>query len=199
MRLYADHPVRRARQLLADLLALGWLVLAVALGRAVHAALSAAAEPLRRVADVGRELDRSMSSAAGTAADVPIVGERLGRPLRDAAAAGQRLSDAGLDGVALIETLAVVVGVLVALLPALLVLVPWLVLRLRYARGAGEARRLADDPAGRDLLALRALVTQSPARLLGAGADPVAAWRAADPETSRRLAALELARWGLRP
>ncbi|UNX53678.1 hypothetical protein MF406_11840 [Georgenia sp. TF02-10] len=199
MRLYADHPARRARQVAGDLLVLGWLVLCAGAGAAVHGAVAALAAPLRRVARVGGQIEDSMTDAGSTASDVPIVGDGLGRPLIEVAAAGERLREAGLDAAGLVEMLATVVGVLVALLPALIVLLPWLVRRLRFARRAGEVRRLASDPAGLDLLALRALVGQPPARLAAVGPDPVAAWRAGDAAVRRRLAELELARWGLRP
>lgn len=197
MRLYADLPARRFRQIVADVLALGWVVVCVAVGRAVHGALAGLAEPLRRVADVGEGIDTSMSEAAGRTGDLPLLGERVSAPFRDAAAAGQRLSDAGVEAAGLVEALAVVVAVLIAALPALAVLVPWLVQRLRFARGAGETRRLASSSAGRDLLALRALVTRPPAELAAVAPDAVAAWRAGDPEVARRLAALQLARSGI--
>lgn len=184
--------------MLADLLVIAWLALCTMAGLAVHALLSGVAAPLRRVGEVGRDFDASMSEVAETASDVPVVGDRLEVPFLDAAAAGQRLRDAGGEGAALIDSLALTLGVLLALLPALLVLVPWLLVRVRFARRAAAARRLADDPTGRDLLALRALLTQPAATLRATVREPVAGWRTGDPDVSRRLAALELARLGLR-
>ncbi len=184
--------------MLADLFALGWLALCTAAGRAVHELLGAVAAPLRRVSEVGRDVDTSMSEAAGTASDVPVVGDRLGVPFLDVAAAGRRLREAGDEGAALVDSLAVTLGVLTSVVLGLLVLVPWLAARVMFARHATIARHLADSPGGRDLLALRALVNQPVTRLSAEVPDPVAAWRAGDPETSRRLAALELARLGLR-
>ncbi|TRW47319.1 hypothetical protein [Georgenia yuyongxinii] len=199
MRLYADLPARRVRQVTGDVLVLVWLGLCVAAGAAVHGAIAVVAGPFRQVAEVGGGIEANMTSAGATAGGVPLVGDRLAAPFDGVAAAGERLQRAGLDGAGLVETLAVVVGVLLATLPALVVLVPWLVARLRFARHAGEVRRLAADPAGLDLLALRALAHRPPSLLAAAAAAPVRAWRDGDPAATRRLAGLELARWGVAP
>ncbi len=82
---------------------------------------------------------------------------------------------------------------MVGALPVLLV---WLPLRLRYARGARSAIRARRHDT--DLLALRAMTHQPVQRLLRRGPRPGAAWRRDDRAVVHGLAALELASLGLR-
>ena len=75
--------------------------------------------------------------------------------------------------------------------------------RLAAAAGALDApgrvgAKLAAGPAGRDLLALRALATQPLGKLTRIGPDVAEAWRRGDDATVDALAALELRQLGLR-
>jgi hypothetical protein len=65
MRLYADRPDRRARQVASDVGLLAWAVLWALVARAVHQAVLVLAEPGRSVEDLGRSIADSMGSAAG--------------------------------------------------------------------------------------------------------------------------------------
>jgi hypothetical protein len=199
MKFYADLPSRRARQVAGDVLVAAWLVLCTVLALSVHALVEAGAAPLRRVADVGAAIEDGMGDAGRGAGDVPLLGERLREPFDDVAASGARLQEAGVDGAALVETLAVLVAVFAAVLLGGAVLLPWLALRVRYAAGAGAVRRLRAQPGGAELLALRALASRPPDLLSAVGPAPAAAWRAGDPVTTARLAAVELGHWGVAP
>src|SRR4051812_50136957 len=102
MRLYADRPDHRARQIGADLGLVAWAVLWVLVARVVHRAVLVLAQPGDAVADLGRSISDTMGSAAGAAEDVPVVGDELSAPfdaLGDAGGAGTRAgtpaSDAG--------------------------------------------------------------------------------------------------------
>ena len=86
----------------------------------------------------------------------------------------------------------------VLIFPLGLVLFGWLPLRLRWMRRAGAARALRNAPAGRDLLALRALAGQPLRRLTRIDPDVAQAWRRGDQATVDALAALELRALGLR-
>jgi hypothetical protein len=89
------------------------------------------------------------------------------------------------------------VGLLV--FPLGLVLLVWLPLRVRFIRRAGAAAALRASPAGRDLLALRALAKQPLPELTRIHPDVAEAWRRGDDSTVDALAALELRSLGLRP
>jgi len=82
--------------------------------------------------------------------------------------------------------------------PLALVLFLWLPLRLRWIRRAGVASGVRDQPAGRDLLALRALASQPLNELAKLGPDIAQSWRNGDAEAVDALAALELRRLGLK-
>ena len=67
------------------------------------------------------------------------------------------------------------------------------------ARRAADTKTLTSTPAGRRLLALRALANQPLRRLTRLpGDDPATAWIDDDPAAVRALAALETRRWGVR-
>ena len=66
-------------------------------------------------------------------------------------------------------------------------------------RRAGVASVVRDEPAGRDLLALRALATRPLNQLAALGPDIAQSWRAGDASAVDALAALELNGLGLRP
>jgi hypothetical protein len=196
MKLYAELPGRAARQLLADLLAVGWLAGFGALAEQARQLLLALRAPASGLADAGTRIGDVFASAARTAGRTPLVGDQLAAALDGGQAAGRALVGVGEQQVALISALATGTAALVLLLGVLPVLVLWLPLRLRYARAAGAAA--ASRTGAPDLLALRAL-TRVPVRRLHAVADdPAAGWRRADPDVVRQLAALELRRLGLR-
>jgi hypothetical protein len=93
----------------------------------------------------------------------------------------------------------VLLALVVVAVPLGLVLFLWLPLRLRWMRRAGVISGLRDEPAGRDLLALRALAGQPLNRLAKLGPDIAQSWRNGDAEAVDALAELELRRLGLRP
>jgi hypothetical protein len=93
--------------------------------------------------------------------------------------------------------LAVVLALAVAAPPTLGVVMPWLVLRIRFFRRKWTVSALAATPAGEQLLALRALANRPLRRLTAVTTDPVGAWRVADPGAIRGLAALELRSAGI--
>jgi hypothetical protein len=99
---------------------------------------------------------------------------------------------AGRDQQSLVGTIALVLGLLVALVPIAFIVRHWLLRRVSFVRRAAAARSLAATPGGTELLALRALSSRKPAALLKAHPDPVAAWRAGDPRVVRQLADLAL-------
>jgi hypothetical protein len=195
---YAATPGRALIQAAADFMVLLWLVLWFLIGKAVHTAISAFAEVGRKVEGGANGIAGNLDSAGSGAGKIPLVGDTVSKPLRAAGDAARDLAGAGhgLDQRA--TTLAIVLALAVAVPPALAVFVPWLLLRLRFARRAGVAATLARTPGGDRLLALRALTNRPLSRILLVGPDPVEGWRTGDPDTIRQLAALELRSAGLK-
>jgi hypothetical protein len=190
---YAATPGRALVQASADLLVLLWLVLWYYVGRAVHSAVAAVAAVGRQVQDGADGIAGNLDQASREASRIPLVGDRVSSPLRAAGSAARDLAGAGhgLDERA--TWLAIVLALAVAIPPVLAVLLPWLLLRLRFAYRAGAAAELARTAGGQEVLALRALANR-PVRnvLAAAGENPVEAWRRGDGEVVARLATLEL-------
>ncbi|MGY1840135.1 MULTISPECIES: hypothetical protein [unclassified Modestobacter] len=201
MRLYADRPDRRARQVAGDLALLLWAVLWVLVARAVHGAVLTLAEPGRAVAGLGRSLSEAMDSAAGAADDVPMVGDELAGPFEALGRAGASVTGAGQATEDAVHTLAAVLAVVLVVLPVGWLLARRLPARLHWAREAGATDRLLGtggvEPADLELLAARAMATAPLAELARLPVGIGARWRDGDPAAVRDLAGLELRRLGL--
>ncbi|NQX12505.1 hypothetical protein HQQ80_12765 [Microbacteriaceae bacterium VKM Ac-2855] len=197
MQLYSASPVARARQLSADVLALASIVGFGALGSTVGALIGSTAALGRGLADAGEGFEGTMTDASSALAGIPLLGSAASTPFSQAGAAGATLAQAGRDQQSLIETVAWIIGLLIALVPIAVVLLVWLRRRIGFARRAASARRLAAAPGGRDLLALRALSSVEPRILLALDTDVAARWRDADPQTVDALAALALREAGV--
>jgi hypothetical protein len=218
MRLYADRPERRARQLAADLGLLVWAVSWVLVARLVYRAVLVLAAPGRSLEDLGRSIADSMDSAAGAADGVPVVGDELADPFVTLGRAGDLVAGAGQTAQDAAQTLATTLAGALLVLPVGWMLLRWAPWRLRWAREAAAAERLArgaraprssgaagdsgSTPAGArgpdlELLAARALATAPLPALAGLPAGTGAGWRSGDPAAVRALAGLELRRLGL--
>jgi hypothetical protein len=195
---YARSPVLRGRQLLADVGLLAWVVLWVLVARAVHDAVLALAGPGRAVEDLGTSVADSMGSAAEAARGVPLVGDDLSAPFDALGEAGGSVGGAGQAAQDAVGTLATVLAVVLVVLPVGWLLLRWLPWRLGWLRDATAAERLLAATPDLELLAARAIATAPLPALAALPAGTGAAWRAGDPDATRSLAALELARLGLR-
>ncbi len=194
---YADRGSRRVAQVLGDLLVVGWIVLWIWAGVQVHDATLALAEPGERAAASAAGLSSSFEDAGGFLGQVPLVGDGVRAPFEKAAAASDQLAAAGTTQAQAARRLAWWLGVVVAAVPSLYVLARWLPGRWRYAREAGAGAQLLAGGPHLELFAWRALAQAPLSRLTALGPDPAGALRDGDPEMVRRLAALELERWGL--
>ncbi|QHC54337.1 hypothetical protein EV639_103203 [Rathayibacter tanaceti] len=199
MQIYADLPSARARQIVADALALGVAAVAIAAGLAVGSLIAGLAEIGRRLESAGSGFGSTMSDAGTTLGGIPLLGDAVRAPFDEASGAGSVLAAAGRDQQQLASALAVVAGLAVAGLPLLLLAVLWLRPRLRFARRTAALRALGATAAGSELLALRALTEATPREIVAAHPEAVPAWRRGDPVATAALAALALRRSGLRP
>lgn len=199
MKLYADLTGRRTLQILSDLFVLGWIAVWVWAGRTVHDATLALRQPADTLASAGGSFSGNMTTAGDQLGRVPGIGDDLRRPFESAAGTGNQITKAGQDLGIAVDRLAFILGILIALVPILIVVGSWLILRWRFARRATAAQRFIDADADLDLFALRAMARQPMHRLAEISDDPAGAWRRQETTTIRALALLELRASGLRP
>ncbi|MEU9004744.1 hypothetical protein [Streptomyces sp. NPDC048551] len=201
MRLYAQTPARRNRQVLGDLVAVALVAAAVWFALAVRDAVMLLAEPGRKVESSGDGLASELAKAGDAASRVPLVGDLLKKPLQSAADASTGFADAGQSLQDTVGQIADLTTAALITVPVAFVLLLWLPPRLRWIRRSATVRHLLDAPGGADLLALRAL-TGPPGDLAalpvpaGGLAD---AWRRGDQQVIADLSAIALRRAGLRP
>ncbi|GGM15847.1 MULTISPECIES: hypothetical protein [Micromonospora] len=198
MKIYADRSPVALRQLLTDLLVVAWVYGSIRGALWLHDLVEKLAVPGQKLEGAGGGLADNLADAGGKVGRVPLVGDELTAPFERAAGAARSLAEAGRDQQELVDQLALALAVAVLIFPLGLVLFGWLPLRLRWMRRAGSAAALAGVPAGRDLLALRALANQPVGRLTRIAPDVAEAWRRGDASTVDALARLELRRLGLK-
>ena len=198
MKLYSDFAARRTLQILADLIAVGVIALAIWAGVAVHAAIIVLADVGKNLEDAGSGLRKTMSDAGNTLGGVPLIGGGIRRPFDAASDAAQQLAQAGRTQQDIVETSALVIAIAAAVIPTLAVLYVWLRPRVRFARRATSAWRVARLPEGSDVLALRALLSANARELHDIDPSPVGSWRRGDVAVVRALAQLELREAGVR-
>lgn len=199
MKLYADAPLRRLRQIIADLLFLAWLASWMWIALVVHDGTLELAGPGHQIASSATGMAEGLTDAGSRLDDVPLIGDGVALPFDKAADASYSLADAGRAQVGAVERLAFWLGLSVALIPVLIVAAFYLPVRLRFIREATAGRRFIDATADLDLFALRALARQPMHVLARVHDDPAGAWRARDPDVVATLADLELRECGLRP
>ncbi|WP_336923167.1 hypothetical protein [Aquipuribacter sp. SD81] len=198
LRWYADVPAVRARQVVADVLVACWCLAWVAVGVAVHGAVSSLVAPTRSVAGSAADAAEQLERGGEAVGRLPLVGGEVQAPLDGAAGAVAGVAEQALRLADLVGDLALALAVLVPLTPVAVVLLLWLPVRLRAARRAGAAHAMLAAGADPDLFAIRALATQPLPALAAVSPDPVGAWRRGDPAVVRALARLELASAGVR-
>lgn len=196
--LYADKPLVRARQLLTDLVVVAWVWFWVWAAMWLYDLIEKLAVPGQKLERAGTGIADNLADAGSKVDKVPGVGNALASPFDKAADAARGLADAGRQQQETVREVALALSLLLLVVPLGLVLFVWLPLRVRWIRRARAAAILRRAPAGRDLLALRALATQPLRRLAVLGPDPVDAWRRGEESTVDALAALELRSLGLR-
>jgi hypothetical protein len=197
--MYADRLPVAIRQLITDIAVVIWVYAWIRVGIWLHGTVLKLGVPGQKLESAGNGIANNLADAGGKVGRVPLVGDQLTKPFTGAADAARSLADAGRQQQEVVGNLALVLTVLGLAVPLGLVLFVWLPLRLRWMRRAGVASAVRDDPAGRDLLALRALATRPLNQLAALGPDIAQSWRAGDASTVDALAALELRDLGLRP
>jgi hypothetical protein len=198
VRIYADRPVVAVRQVLTDLLVVAWVWFWVRAAMRLYDLVEKLAVPGRKLEDAGGGIADNLADAGNRVDGVPAVGGALATPFDKAAEAARAIADAGRDQQQVVGDLALALSVALLVFPLGLILFGWLPLRIRWIRRASAAASLRAAPAGRDLLALRALATQPLRRLAALGPDVAESWRRGDDTAIDALATLELRGLGMR-
>lgn len=198
MKLYSDFGPRRTRQILGDVLALAAIAAWVWLGVTVYQLVENLSAFGVQMEEAGAGFKETMTEVGDTLGGVPLIGPGIRTPFDGASGAGGALEAAGQSQQVAVNQLATGLGIGIAALPILMILVLWLVPRIRFVRKAGRATAIVKSGAGIDLLALRALATQKISALSAVDPDAMAAWRRGDDAVMRKLAQLELKSSGVR-
>lgn len=196
--MYADRLPTAIRQVVTDLIVVIWVYAWVRAGLWVHGMVLKLGVPGQKLESAGSGIADNLADAGSKVGRVPLVGDQLTKPFNGAAGAARSIADAGRQQQEIVGNLAVILALMAVALPLAIVLFVWLPRRLRWMRRAGVAGAVRDRPAGRDLLALRALASRPLDELAALGPDIAQSWRNGDAAAVDALAELELRRLGLR-
>jgi hypothetical protein len=203
IRIWSELRVARTKEQVADVATVIWVALWGTVAWQLFQFLADFAEAGRTIRSGGQGMIQSGRDLGESLAGVPLVGQQLRDVARDAfAGAGTPLSEFGMQ----LEEFIVVIAVVLALLLALVTLMPWLSRyvpwrweRLRRTRAGHRAIRTAPAATAdqvQEALALRAVARLDYATLLEFSPDPLGDWATGRHD---RLARAELASVGLRP
>ena len=185
LKLYADNPGRRTRQIISDVWFVVWCVGWILIARKLYDLLVPLAGPGRELESVGDSLSQNMVSAGDFIDGLPVVGDDLRGPFDRMGQAGQTLAAAGAAQQEVVTTAATYLSICLAVLAISLLALMWLPFRIRFVRRASAAQRFLHASGDLDLFALRALAPALTA-LARISPDPAAAWRRGDPRPSGR-------------
>jgi hypothetical protein len=203
IKIWSELRVARLKEQVADLATLLWVVFWGNIVWQLFQFLAGFAEAGRTIRAGGQTAIQSGRDLGDSLAGLPLVGSQVRDIARDAfAGVGRPLSDFGTQMEQFIIAVAIVLGLLLALVtlvPWLSRYLPWRWERLRRVRAAHRAIRTAPDLADADIeriLALRAVARLDYSTLLEYSSDPLGDWAGGRHD---RLARAELASVGLRP
>jgi hypothetical protein len=202
IKIWSELPVARAREQVADVATLIWVVFWGRLVVQLFQFLIGFTEVGRAVHAGGENMIQGGRSLGDSLAGLPLVGSQV-RDLAAGtfAAGGQPISELGTE----LEQFVIIVSLILALLLALVTIGPWLIRylpwrweRLQRVRSAHQAiRKAPDSDAGiQKTLAMRAITRLDYPTLLTFTPDPIGDWTSGRHD---RLARAELASVGLRP
>lgn len=149
MKLYSDFAVQRGRQVIADIVALALIAVSIFAGITVFSAVDQFAQFGRQLRTTGVDFRTSMTDAGTRLGGVPFIGEGISSPFTTASSAGDTLTAVGQTQQDIVRQAAIALGVGVAALPILIVLLVWLLPRLRFVSLATRTRaqvRAASPP-----------------------------------------------------
>src|SRR3712207_1664591 len=95
MKIYAEVPHFRTRQMLQDGLVALWVVVWIRIGMWIDTLVNRLASPGRSIQGAGSRLSGNLETIGGDISGIPVVGSALQGPFEAAARAGDALSRAG--------------------------------------------------------------------------------------------------------
>lgn len=199
MKMYADSPGRRVRQIVADVLFVVWCGAFIWIGFAVHSMIMELEDPSTDASRSASGLADSLRDAGGVVGGIPLVGDEGAEPFEKGAEAAEKMAQAAEDGSKDVTNLALALGLYSGLVPLALVALQYLPRRARFIRNATAGQKYLDAREDLDLFALRALARQPMHVLAQLSDDPAGDWRSGDPVLIQRLAEVELRDCGLTP
>ncbi|MDQ3753085.1 MAG: hypothetical protein M3333_09410 [Actinomycetota bacterium] len=195
MKIYADTPRLRTRQIVIDAVFIGWVVLWIRLGVLVSSLVEKLSVPLRAVREPASDFAGALSDVSEAVLRLPVVGDELSKSFGSAADAGRSLASAGARQGQSVDRLAILLGVMLAALAVAYALGRYLPWRLAWIREASAATRIQIERSDLYLFALRALANRPLQELRRVTPDPAGAFAAGD---YHALAELELEALGLK-
>ena len=137
LKLYADTPARRTRQVVSDLWFVAWTVLWIWAAIKLYDLVLMLGAPGAALESGGDGLSGNMISAGDTIDGLPVVGESVRAPFDRMSEAGQAIADAGRGQQEAVGHLAFFLALCIAVMPIMMLLVIWLPVRIRFMRRAG--------------------------------------------------------------
>jgi hypothetical protein len=181
--LYPDLARSRLGYVVADLAAVLWVATWLYAGDLVYHAVMTLSTIANGVIAVGQQVNDAVSHVQHAVGSLPLVGPALGGDLNPLHGVPHAVVTTGYQGLQAIHHLALLLGVVVAGVPLLAVVLIYLPLRQRKARGFRSLARIVRQPganavaATMQVLAARALYTLPYDRLLRYSRDPIGEWR----------------------
>lgn len=195
MKIYAETPRKRTRQIIQDAILLGWILMWVLFGSVAHDVVAKLAEPAASVARNSDSLSDSLAEISDQVDGVPVVGGALEEPFSSSSRAAAAVARESREQRDLFLSAALWIGLFIAVGPIALSLLLYLPFRIRWVRQATAADRIRLDADDLYLFALRAVANRPFTELRKATPDPGAALAAGD---YAALARLELEQLGLK-
>ena len=161
VKLYADVPARRARQLAGDIWLVVWTLCWIWIAVKLHGLIMSLAAPGQAIADGATGLAESIDSAGESVSGIPLIGDALSAPFSGMSDAAGVLASAGQAEADAVASLAMFVSVVLAVLAFASFAAFWIPLRVSFIRKASAAQRFVDANEDLDLFALRAPARRS--------------------------------------
>lgn len=174
---YPSEPSQRRSTIVRDVLAFLGLLLLAWLGRRVYQLVDNLSVVTDSVQNVGTAVQNGFGAAADAVAGTPIIGDEVAGALQAAgSASGGNVVDLALTGDTAIHRLALLLGLLTFAIPAFILLILYVPMRVAQTRRLRSGRlvyRDEHDPQRRHLLAMRAAMSLPADHLLKYSADPI--------------------------